>query len=522
MDVHHKYGEGVLVGIIDVDGFDFAHPDFLDENGLTRFERIWDQGGDARPSPSAAAALGPAYSYGSEISQEHMNAAIAAAPGLGVDAWDLEPQSQMEPGSHGSHVASIAAGNAGVARKASIAAVLISLPDAEDLRRTTFTDSSRIAHAVDYLCEIADKRPVSINISLGTNGHAHDGSSPINRWIDRALTIPGRCVSIAAGNAGQEAAETPDDIGHIMGRIHTSGRVPSRGLDVLVDWIVIGEAFNESLADVSENEFELWYSPQDRFAVTLHSPDGLTIGPLEPGEFVKNRQLANGTFVSIFSELYHPANGANYISIYLSPYFNGSLSAGITRGTWQVRLTGLDVRDGRFHAWIERDDLIRAGTTAFRVPSFFSQRSNVDDTSVSSLACGQDSIAVANLDEPLERISITSSQGPTRDGRQKPDVAAPGTNIVAANGFADPETPWLTMSGTSMASPYVAGVVALMLQAEPGLTAAQIEGIIQRTARPLPAASYAWVNDAGFGRIDPKACVAEAFHANERRPWTPS
>jgi subtilisin family serine protease len=65
-----------------------------------------------------------------------------------------------------------------------------------------------------------------------------------------------------------------------------------------------------------------------------------------------------------------------------------------------------------------------------------------------------------------ERIHHTSSQGPTRDGREKPDIAAPGTNIVAANGF-NPDQPWVSMTGTSMASPYVAGVVARMLAADP-------------------------------------------------------
>src|SRR5262245_777395 len=49
----HRYGEEVLIGIVDVQGFDFAHPDFLDDRGRTRFVRIWDQGGDSRPSPEA-------------------------------------------------------------------------------------------------------------------------------------------------------------------------------------------------------------------------------------------------------------------------------------------------------------------------------------------------------------------------------------------------------------------------------------------------------------------------------------
>jgi subtilisin family serine protease len=69
-----------------------------------------------------------------------------------------------------------------------------------------------------------------------------------------------------------------------------------------------------------------------------------------------------------------------------------------------------------------------------------------------------------------------------------------------------------------MASPYVAGVVALMLAENPQLSAAQCQAILQRTSRPLPGASYAWRNDAGFGQIDPEAAVAEARTVNERQP----
>src|SRR2546423_3132044 len=68
----HKGGEGVLVGIIDVQGFDFSHPDFLDDKGRTRFVRIWDQGapdGFSRPAPKGS----PQFAYGAELRDEHMN-----------------------------------------------------------------------------------------------------------------------------------------------------------------------------------------------------------------------------------------------------------------------------------------------------------------------------------------------------------------------------------------------------------------------------------------------------------------
>ena len=59
------------------------------------------------------------------------------------------------------------------------------------------------------------------------------------------------------------------------------------------------------------------------------------------------------------------------------------------------------------------------------------------------------------------------------------------------------------MTGTSMASPYVAGVAAHMLAREPRLTATQIVGIMRRTAQPLPGSDYKWQDAAGFGRIAP-------------------
>ena len=137
----HGDGGDVMIGIIDVGGFDFAHPDFLDGNGKTRFTRIWDQGGNVHAAPSR-------FEYGSEITDTHMNAAIAASkrPG-GLPATLLERQSQQEDGSHATHVASIAAGNSGVCSKAQIAAVLIDLPaQASQVKERRTTLQRFLAH----------------------------------------------------------------------------------------------------------------------------------------------------------------------------------------------------------------------------------------------------------------------------------------------------------------------------------------------------------------------------------------
>ena len=145
--------------------------------------------------------------------------------------------------------------------------------------------------------------------------------------------------------------------------------------------------------DVSENELEIWFGAQDRIAVSIRPPGGDWIGPVEPREFIQNRMLGDGTMLSIYNEVYHPANGLNYISLYLSPFFSESNVIGVAAGPWLVRLHGREIRDGRYHAWIERDDPHRLGRVgdreAWAFPSFFTQASLVDNTTVSSLGCGQ-------------------------------------------------------------------------------------------------------------------------------------
>ena len=125
-------------------------------------------------------------------------------------------------------------------------------------------------------------------------------------------------------------------------------------------------------------------------------------------EFIENKRLRSGTTLSVYNELYHPNNGANYISVYLSPNLEPGSERGVEAGLWKVRLRGKEIRDGRFHAWIERDDPIEIGRNEnerlFRFPSFFSARTNVDSHSISSLACGQQIVSVSNLDEFLQGL----------------------------------------------------------------------------------------------------------------------
>ncbi|HUR69689.1 MAG TPA: S8 family serine peptidase [Candidatus Thermoplasmatota archaeon] len=124
-----------------------------------------------------------------------------------------------------------------------------------------------------------------------------------------------------------------------------------------------------------------------------------------------------------------------------------------------------------------------------------------------------------------------SSRGPAVDGRgqklswTKPDVVAPGTAVVSARASVlvtdsprtDEERYYTVMNGTSMAAPQVAGAAALLLDAHPELTPADVQVLLQRTAVDLGASGAD--DDTGYGMLDVAAALAEASYvsAGERR-----
>ncbi|MBN1402407.1 MAG: S8 family peptidase [Anaerolineae bacterium] len=121
---------------------------------------------------------------------------------------------------------------------------------------------------------------------------------------------------------------------------------------------------------------------------------------------------------------------------------------------------------------------------------------------VGSPGCAQQVITIGASDE-AGHVAGFSSRGPTSDGRPKPDVVLPGVDIVAARArgtaMGSPVNEHYTSaSGTSMATPQAAGLCALLLQAEPGLTPAQIKERLMATAIDLGADMYA----QGRGRAD--------------------
>ncbi|MFN4090716.1 MAG: S8 family serine peptidase [Alphaproteobacteria bacterium] len=484
-------GRGVVIGVVDY-GCDFAHRNFRHADGRTRIGWLWDQNGEGGI---------PEADYGREFDAAAIDRALAAPHpyvALGYDPHANYYRAGKVEAAHGTHVLDIAAGNglgtgcAGMAPAADIVFVQLRRYDWDgdpDLNRT-----AAVLDAVAYVFARAGDRPAVVNLSLGTNGGSHDGTSVVERTMDIFLKVPRRAIVVAAGNAGSAAL-------HAAGRIEPGER---RSL-----------GWRFPAHDDGPNQLEVW--ADGPLGIALTDPAGVHLGEVEPG--------ATGALFRAGGEVPKgpggdQGNGAlddrgGYAGAVIgSRHIDDDLEVLTTvvrpsgrAETWTVDLIAPPDRAVRFDAWIDRDD---PGQSVF-APA------DADPAStLASLACGRGTIVVgAHYAGTVGRdVAHFSARGKTRDGRQNPHLTAPGGNVFAAvskgdrpskRGRLPQPAPRTGLSGTSMAAPHVTGAVALLLQAQPQATAATLRRVLAESAAPPPSA--AWDIGHGHGWLDVAAAL---------------
>jgi len=283
----------------------------------------------------------------------------------------------------------------------------------------SFGDSVQLLEAVSFIFEQAGDRPCVVNLSLGTNGGPHDGTSLVEQGLDALVNDrPNRAVVIAASNSQTDG-------------IHVSDVVPAGGsLDVVM-----------RQQNAGGGELEFWYSGDKRLEVTLVAADGTEFGPVAPRDTLPVG-AANQLSIFISNRLNDPNNHDNVIALWIAK--------GLSDGDWTVRLRSVDGKATDFHGWIERDDATQA--------SFVDA---VPTHTLGSISTGRSSIVVGSYDahKTTFPLSSFSSSGPTRDGREKPEVSAPGHAVIAARSRTGAGV--VRKSGTSMAAPAITGLIAL-------------------------------------------------------------
>lgn len=447
-------GNGVVMGIIDT-GIDFTHPDFKDVSGNTRIRYIWDHIlADSANTPLP-------YNYGQEFNAVAINSGLAIA--------------HHDQSGHGTHVAGIATGNgiamnnySGVAPDADIIAVSLNFNQPDD------SWLSSIADAVKYIFDKAALlgKPCVINISAGTYLGSHDGQDLQAQAIDNLLAQQnGRSIVCANGNAGT----FPIHLGYQVTNdssftwfYNTSGSI------YIEMWSDTASFKNVSFA-IGADKASPYYEFRGQIPfsnITSHL-----------NQLITDTLFNGGNRIGII-ESYGQLLGATYsMAFFVTPdsAYNWRL---ITNGSGHFDLWGFDMLSTGLPGAGSYPDMAK-----YKMP-------DLTQTMVSSFTCSDKVISVGeyiNRDHytdangTIQSFPFTvgshtssSSQGPTRDGRIKPDISSTGLVTLSCAVLAD--VPWFLANapnklaagakhirdgGTSSASPAVAGIAALYLEKNP-------------------------------------------------------
>lgn len=438
-------GKGVLIGIAD-SGLSLTHPDFQNPDGKTRVLRFWDQTRTGTPP------IG--YSIGTEWTKEDIDEILQNSTfrnsNLGI----------TDSSGHGTAVCGIAAGNGkesngrytGVAPESSLMIVRLA-----PSRPNSFPRTSELMQAVNYLVSqaIELQMPLVLNISIGNTYGAHDGTSLLETFLDNVCGLWKVTICVGMGNEGNDAG-------------HTQIIVPSNKRQSIS--LGIG-AFESSLS------VQIWKAYTDSMTLTIESPSGTFSPSFSP--LLKTLQLVlDNTNILIYYGEPNPYSISQEIFILFVP---STPSYYITEGIWKFHLDGENIINGTVDLWLP-DNEQRNLNTKFYTP--------IPTTTLTIPSSSSKVISVGAYDSTYLTYADFSGRGFTRRIQEiKPDIAAPGVNIITTNYLGGYET----VTGTSFACPFVTGSAALLMEwgivqgHDPFLFGEKVKALLRKGARPLGA-----------------------------------
>ena len=477
-------GKGTAIAILD-SGVDYKHPDFRNADGSTRILAYWDQ---SLPFIPDHFSINNPYNLGIIFSEEDLNQLLtdennffffdsSAPTALGSASESLSPSEDIS--GHGTHIAGISAGNGrasngtnqGVAPESSL--IVVKLKNEASL---IYSDYANLMMAIDFAVRFASSRslPLSINISYGSNDGSHTGNSLLELFMEQVSFYGKNTTSVATGNEG-------------LTRRHASlNTLPSSTKNYYEKFLSFTIAPGERSLYL-----EIWQVFADDFSYELLAPSGSQsfTFPAVPG--IYTYMIADTT---IYLTINNPTPYQPFRQYFLS--FNPNASF-IPSGTWTLRITSIPtgkIVDGRLQFWLPSKDAT-SSATGFTSPS--------SDMTFTIPSTASSVISVSGYDSSLDIFASFSGQGFSNTMHTKPDLCAPAVNILSTA----PGGGYTIRTGTSMASPFVAGAAALLMQYgivegnDPFLYGEKLKAYLWKSARALPAFSKYPNEKVGWGAL---------------------
>ncbi len=416
-------GKGVLIGFVDT-GIDYMNPVFQNADKTTRIDAIWDQ-------TIISAVPQESIPYGTEYTRELINEALKSET-----PFQVVP-SKDENG-HGTMVAGISAGNEvpesgfyGVATDTDI--VVIKLKPAKKYLKDFFLipenadcyQENDLLFGIQYLLNYSYKvnKPLVICLSCDTPYYARDGRDIISGYLSIRSSFPGLAVIIPAGNERNARR-------HYLGVINESP-----GFDTI-----------ELNVGVEESGFtmRLWGASPNYFTIDITSPSGEYIPKIDAKlqETREVRFIFESTVIYISFQIVEKQTGDQSIFLrFIKP----------VAGIWKFKVYGRGIYPMNYNIWLPMNGFITPNTYFIR---------STPDTTLLSVACASVPITVTAYNALDDSLFLDASIGYTRTNMVKPDIAAPGVNILSPN----LDQSFSLVSGTSAAAAHTAGVAALLLE----------------------------------------------------------
>lgn len=484
LPVLNNQGAGVIVGFVDT-GINYTDSLFRNVDGSTRIIGIWDQTNNSDNSNNIENETAKPFSafsalYGTQYTAEEINLALNSD-----NPASIVPT--RDENGHGTFLASIAAGNrderagfSGAAPQASIA--MVKLKPAKQYLRDFYLirdgadayQENDIMMGVSYLYFLARKysMPLVVCIPLGTNMGSHMGMSRLGQYLNQVSLSNGSAVITAAGN------ET--------GARHHFRAVMDASTDEVTAELRVGER-------EAGFSMELWAENMGAYTVGFISPTGEVAREISVPLRGENTVsfLLEQTQITVYTQIADVSSGSQFIFM----RFENPMS-----GIWRILIrNSLDIRE-TFHIWLPVRGFI-SDETYFLRPD--------PDTTITDPGNARYPITVTAYDHTKNSIYIHASRGYSLSGRIKPDLAAPGVNILGASVSGRRLT---RMSGTSVSAAHLAGAAAILLNwgvlnaNYPYLNTPVLKSIFVRGAQRNPALTYP-NREFGYGTLN----LYEAF-----------